>query len=103
VYTEEIPEYLGTKSARERKMMAIFRCGNEESKNKYWMKGEERRCRMCYEERETIEHMWNGCNEIRERERKERGETPNEDGREIGWMKEIWKIRAKMEKERGGG
>jgi hypothetical protein len=52
VYTEEIPEYLGTKSARERKMMAIFRCGNEERKNKYWMKGEERRCRMCYEERE---------------------------------------------------
>jgi hypothetical protein len=22
---------------------------------------------MCYEERETIEHMWNKCNEMRER------------------------------------
>jgi hypothetical protein len=39
--------------------------------------------------RETIEHMWNGCSEIREREGKKRGEILNEDGREIGWMKEI--------------
>jgi hypothetical protein len=34
--------------------------------------------------------MWNGCSEMRERDgRKELGEIPNEDGREIGWMKEI--------------
>jgi hypothetical protein len=26
---------------------------------RYWMEGEERRCRKCYEERETIEHIWN--------------------------------------------
>jgi hypothetical protein len=52
-----------------------------------------RRCRMCYEERETIEHMWNGCSEMREKERKERGEILNEDGREIRWTKEIWKRR----------
>jgi hypothetical protein len=45
-------EYLGRESARERKMMARFRCGNEERQNRYWMEGEERRCRMCYEERE---------------------------------------------------
>jgi hypothetical protein len=31
--------------------------------------GKERR--MCCEERETIEHMWNGCSEMREREKKE--------------------------------
>jgi hypothetical protein len=48
---------------------------------------------MCYEERETIEHMWNGCSEMREKERKERGEILNEDGREIRWTKEIWKRR----------
>jgi hypothetical protein len=47
------------------------------------MAGEERRCRMCYEERETIDHMWNE----RERERNKRGELLNEDGREIRWMK----------------
>jgi hypothetical protein len=53
-------------------MMARFRCGNEERENRYWMEGEERRCRMRFEERETIER-----NE-RERERKERGEILNE-------------------------
>jgi hypothetical protein len=58
---------------------------------------------MCYEERETIEHMWIGCSNMRERERKERGEVLNEDGREIRRMKEIWKRRDRMEKERGGG
>jgi hypothetical protein len=42
---------------------------------------------MCYEERETIEHVWNGCSEIRKRKKKERGAIKNEDGREIRWMK----------------
>jgi hypothetical protein len=37
----------------------------------------------------------------RERERKERREILNEDGKEIGWTKEIWKRRRdRMEKER---
>jgi hypothetical protein len=51
------------------------------------MEGEERRCRMCHEEKKTIEHIGNGCSEMRERERKERGELLNEDGRKIRWMK----------------
>jgi hypothetical protein len=79
--TEEIPEYWGRESAKERKMMTRFRFGNEERENRYWMEGEERRFTMCYKERETSEHMWNACSEIRERERKERGEILNEDGR----------------------
>jgi hypothetical protein len=60
-------------------------------------------CRMPYEAKETIEHICNGCSEMKERERKERGEILNEDGKEIGWMKEIWKRRDRMEKETGGG
>ncbi|KAJ3636810.1 hypothetical protein MTP99_000320 [Tenebrio molitor] len=63
----------------------------QRGERKQWMEGKERRCRMCYEKRETIEHMWNGCCEMREREGKERGEILNEDGREIG------------KKEKGGG
>jgi hypothetical protein len=35
-------------------MMARFIYGNEERENKYWIVGEERRCRMCYKEREHI-------------------------------------------------
>jgi hypothetical protein len=54
---------------------------------------------MCYEKREAIEHMWNGCSEMTERERKERGEIQNEDGREIRWVKELWKRRNIIEKK----
>jgi hypothetical protein len=32
--TEEIREYLGRESARERKMMTRFRCENEERENR---------------------------------------------------------------------
>jgi hypothetical protein len=39
----------------------------------------------------------------REREKGKRGEKQNEDGREIRWMKEIWKRRERIEKERSGG
>jgi hypothetical protein len=78
----------GGESAKERKIMARFRYGSEERENRYLIEGEERGCRMYYEERETIEHMCNGCSEMREGERKERGEMQNEHIREIKWMKE---------------
>jgi hypothetical protein len=85
--TEEIQEYL----ARERKMMGRFSCGNEEREHRYWIEEEERRCRMRREkERES-----STC----EMDVKEREEILNENGKEIGWMKEIWK---KGEKEREG-
>jgi hypothetical protein len=57
---------------------------------------------MSYEERETIEYMWNRCSEMRKRERKDRGEVQKEDGREIRWKKELWKRRERIEKERDG-
>jgi hypothetical protein len=37
----------------------------------------------------------------REKRKKERREILSEDGREIGWMKEVWKRRERIE-ERGG-
>jgi hypothetical protein len=67
--TEEISDYLGKKSARERKMMAKFRCRNEDRENGDWMEGGERRCRIWYEEREAMGHMWKGGSEMRKRER----------------------------------
>jgi hypothetical protein len=36
------------------------------------------------------------CSEMREREGKERGEILNEDGREIRWMKELWKRKERI-------
>jgi hypothetical protein len=71
--TQEIPEYLGRERAKERKMIARFRCGNEERK-----------------------HVLDGRKVKRERE------ILNEDAREIRWIKKIWKRRERIEKERGG-
>jgi hypothetical protein len=72
--TKEIPEYLRRESAKERKLMTKCRCGNEERENGYWMGGEERRCRICYEGKEKIKHIWNGCSEMKERGRERKGE-----------------------------
>jgi hypothetical protein len=33
--TERIPEFLGRESARERKIMERFSCGNKERENRY--------------------------------------------------------------------
>jgi hypothetical protein len=84
---ESIPEYLGRESAKERTMVARLRCGNEERENRSWKEREERRCKMCYGQRETTEHMLNGCSEMRERDGKERGEILNEVGMEMRWTK----------------
>lgn len=48
ITTIEIPKYLriaGVKASQ--KIIARQRCGNEEEKNKYWGKDEERRCVIC--------------------------------------------------------
>jgi hypothetical protein len=45
----------------------------------------------------------NGCSEMREKERKERGEILSENGRKIRCMKEIYKRRERIQKEKGGG
>jgi hypothetical protein len=78
--TEEIPEYLGRESAKERKMIASFWCENEKTENRYWMEGDEIRRRMCYDMRRDRQlstcgmdvAKWGGEREReREREREE--------------------------------
>jgi hypothetical protein len=72
VYDRENPEHLGRESAKERKMMSRFRCGNEERENRYWWE-ERKEGAECAMRRERIDHMRNGCREMREKERKEWG------------------------------
>jgi hypothetical protein len=89
----------GERECKERKMMARFRRGKtrREKRGIGWKRRKEgAECAM----RREREHMWNGCREMREGG-KERWE--NEDEREIRWIKEIWKRRERIEKERGGG
>jgi hypothetical protein len=53
------------------------------------------------ERNDRVHVEWMRQNET-EREGKERGEIQNVERREIGWMKEIWKRKDRMEKERNG-
>jgi hypothetical protein len=53
------------------------------------------------DDRAHVERMQRNERE-REREGKERREILSEDGREIRWMKEVWKKRERIKKERGG-
>lgn len=41
--------------------MARFRLGNEMRKGRYWECEERRKCRLCGEEVETWEHVWERC------------------------------------------
>jgi hypothetical protein len=80
--TEEIPEYLRREGEyKGKKNDAEIQMLGRGGRNRYWTRGEERRCRMCCEERRTVEHMRNGRSDMREMEGKERGEILNEDGR----------------------
>jgi hypothetical protein len=49
------------------------------------------------------EKQCNRCSEMRQKERKERVTILSEDGREIRWLKETWKRRERIKKERCGG
>ncbi|KAJ3656822.1 hypothetical protein Zmor_015867 [Zophobas morio] len=68
IITKTIPKYLDRESAKEKKIIARFRCGNEERNNKFWVSEGERMCRMCGEGRETIERMMHDCEESKGRE-----------------------------------
>jgi hypothetical protein len=63
--TQEIPEQLGRESAKERKMIEIFRCGNEERENRFGWK-ERKEGAECATRRER--NNWNGCSEMTETE-----------------------------------
>jgi hypothetical protein len=76
---------LGERECKRKKNDGEIQMWGRGDRNRYWMGREERRCRMCYEERETIENVWNRCSQMKER----KGKEQNEDGREIGWMKKM--------------
>lgn len=95
IMTEELPLYLGRENGKERKLIARFRCGNEERENRYWMKEDDRICRLCGEARETVEHLSRECVELKEREENTEY-LLKEDGRGVEWMKLVVNKRRKM-------
>ncbi|KYN22664.1 hypothetical protein ALC57_04934 [Trachymyrmex cornetzi] len=99
---EGVPEYLkkGWGEGRWRRM-ARFRLGNEVREGRYWKGEEERCCRLCGNEEETWEYVWDGC-------RTWRTETGGgwqeggvrilgEEGEGEEWMREV-----EEERRRGG-
>ena len=90
-----IPEYIrkcGRKEGKKMVKIAKWRCGNEERENKYWMKEEDRKCRLCGKEREDVEHLKKNCEYV-----KKKGGSNlrvlNEDGRGYDWMMRIERLR----------
>jgi hypothetical protein len=55
----------------------------------------------CAMRRETIEHMWNGCSEMRESERKDTGRNTERRRKENRIDERDMEQRERMEKERG--
>ena len=101
-----IPEYIrrcGRKKGKKMVQIARWRCGNEERGNKYWMKEEDRKCRLCDMEREDIEHLKKNCEYVNEKGGRNL-EVLNEDGRGYEWMRKIERLREekdrKIERER---
>ncbi|KYN07242.1 hypothetical protein ALC62_01800 [Cyphomyrmex costatus] len=96
-----IPGYMSKNRRTDGKkiqMVARWRCGNELKGNMYWLKEEERKCRICGKERETLRHVKRcmnnegGCDQ--------RIDVLNEDGRGYEWMAKVQKIRRERMEER---
>lgn len=62
ILTEEVPVYLrGRKGKKERSIIARFRCGNQTRGNQKWRTEEEKKCRICGKEIESLEHVVKEC------------------------------------------
>ena len=98
-----IPEYIrrcGRKKGKKMVQIARWRCGNEERGNKYWMKEEDRKCRLCDMEREDIEHLKKNCEYVNEKGGRNL-EVLNEDGRGYEWMRKIERLREEKDRKIG--
>lgn len=62
LYTIGIPEYLKKHYQKVyQKIIARFRCENEELSNGFWREQDENICRLCHSETETLDHLAINC------------------------------------------
>jgi len=93
--TESVPKYLQEKSKGERiKTIARYRLGNEWRTSRYWMREEEKECRMCGKETESGWHVMKECDYTNTEETEE--ELMSEEGKGIEWMYMVKKKRKEM-------
>ena len=63
---DKVPVYLRKhRRGIEIDIIAKIRCGNLERANRYWLKEEDRSCRICKKERETFEHIILECEDAK--------------------------------------
>ncbi|XP_011881812.1 PREDICTED: uncharacterized protein LOC105569733 [Vollenhovia emeryi] len=99
--TEHIPKYLQKKyKGRDQRMIARYRCGNEEEGSKYWRKEEERVCRICGEKKETLEHLRSDCVETLRDDRNIK-DILKDTGEGADWMRKVIKLRKDRGSEQG--
>ena len=62
IATKERPDYIKRRiRKKERSLLTRFRCGNEARGRQHWREEDDRRCRVCKEEKETIWHVIGRC------------------------------------------
>ena len=95
IATKERPEYLKRRMRKkERSLIARFRCGNEVGGRQHWREEENRRCRICKEEEETLEHVIERCEvtrggpESKRSAERDRGRTRRDEENTEGKKKE---------------
>jgi len=102
----ETPGYLKMGWAESRwRRIARYRLGEGVKEGKYWMREEERICRMCWREEETWKHVWEECGSWGAKGSWE--EMVGENGEGEKWLKKMEVFRkgggmAGGEGERGG-
>ena len=91
---DEQNEYLEEEKGIPTKVVARFRLGSENRSSKYWKECEEKKCRLCGEEEETLEHIFEKC--IWTRGEKKAKEVLKQENPDVKSMLKIVQVRKEM-------
>ena len=97
ISSEERARYLDECMKIPVKIIARFRLGSENLSSRYWSQESKRRCRLCKEEEETLEHIFERCKWTKGG--KNFKEIMNSDKPDIEYMNRVCRIRKEREKQ----
>lgn len=97
IKTLSIPRYLKDEN-KKKKLIARYRCGNEENKNKYWKREIDRKCRLCGKQEETIEHLLRDCEKMG-KTKATREDILADTGQGLPWMLQVEEERRRQSDE----
>ncbi|XP_070167776.1 uncharacterized protein [Polyergus mexicanus] len=98
IIKEERAEYLSKRmKQKDRKTIARFRCGNEAREKEYWKAEEEKVCRLCKKEVESMWHVLKECEKTGQKEEIEK--VLGEDGQGLIVLRRIEEERKKAAEE----